>query len=257
MTAEEGWDRFSRRLLLQRSSLLAATIALGGLVDAKGLLADADAAITDDLIADCMLGLAAFVLPGNDRYSKSQGMTADGPGAVDSGALATFIRSLDEFLPPPENNLPLSGAASLLLNDYAVRVRPTAVAGQFRTPFSNLTFNEKVEVFRRFEAEAVASTAAPELKFVAGLLPTFAAFVFCSEAGHYDPATHQLHGRPVSWDISGYGGPSDGHAEFKGYFQGRKRALATPGTHGKHPARKHRRRHGRSRRHHTRHHAAA
>jgi hypothetical protein len=219
---------FSRRAFLQRVSLAAAGAALAelpALLDAKGLLAEAQAA-SSDVVTDTLLGLAAFILPGNDRYSMAQGESASGPGAVDSGALSAFVTSLNEFVPVSvlgvaNSSLPAANGVATLLNNYALQVNPAAASGPFSSPFANLAFKDKGTVFQRFESDAVASAQAPELKFVSGILPGFVAFLFCSEAGHHDAGTRQLTGTPVSWTIAGYSGPSEGHAELKGYYQGR------------------------------------
>jgi len=218
---------YSRRTFLRRASLAAVGAALAelpGLLGAKGLLEAARAA-PSDTVTDTLLGLAAFILPGSDAYSVAQGESAPGPGAVDSGALKAIVTSLDEFVPASalgvvNTNVPASNGVATLLNSYALQVNPAA-SGPFSSPFANLSFKQKAAVFQRFEADQTASAQAPELKFVAGILPGFVAFVFCSEAGHYDPATRQLAGRPVSWTISNYSGPAEGHAELKGYYQGR------------------------------------
>jgi hypothetical protein len=221
-------DPISRRELLQRSGLLAAAIALGGAAGAQRFIEEAVAAIDDDLKRDTLLALGAFILPGNDRYSVHQGVSADGPGAVDSGAIDELIRSLDLFLPPPLTAVPMSGGTALLLNQYALDVRQTAAVGPFPTPFANLSFQEKGEVFRRFEADNAANEAIPELKFVAGILPTFTAFIYTSEAGRFDPVTRKLTGTPVSWSMSRYTGPHDGHKELRGYYRGLKDFKSDP-----------------------------
>ena len=218
---------YSRRVFLRRMSMAglgAALAELPVLLDAKGLLEAARAA-SSDMVTDTLLGLAAFILPGSDAYSVAQGESAPGPGAVDSGALKAFVTSLDEFVPASvvgvvNTNVPASNGVATLLNSYALQVNPAA-SGPFSSPFANLSFKQKAAVFQRFEADQTASAQAPELKFVAGILPGFVAFVFCSEAGHYDAATRQLAGRPVSWTIADYSGPAEGHAELKGYYQDR------------------------------------
>jgi hypothetical protein len=140
--------------------------------------------------------------------------------------LDAFVTSLDEFVPASvvgvvNTNIPASSGVATLLNNYALEVNSAAVSGPFSSPFANLAFKDKAAVFQRFESDQVASSLAPELRFVSGILPGFVAFVFNSEAGHYDPGARQLTGKPVSWTIANYSGPAEGHAEFKGYYQGR------------------------------------
>jgi hypothetical protein len=217
-------EPWTRRALLQRAGLLASTFVVGNYVGVADLLEDARATVDDDLKRDTFRGLAAFVLPGRDGYSTQQGVTAKGRGGVEARAMDGFIRALDLFLPfQSQGSVPLSGPVALLLNDYALQVNPTAfAAGPFPTPFSNLQFREKGEVFHRLETDATVSDAWPELKFVAGAIPTFTAMMFVSEAGHYDAATRTLDGWPVGWEITGYGGGADGHNELKGWYRGVK-----------------------------------
>ena len=35
---------------------------------------------------------------------------------------------------------------------------------------------------------------------------------------------HKLTKRPVGWGIAKYGGPAEGHPEFRGYYRGHRRA---------------------------------
>jgi hypothetical protein len=229
---------FSRRALMQRAGLVgvAAFLAqLPMLLDAKGLLSKAGAQ-TLDLTQDALSGLLAFILPGDDEYSKAQGVSADGPGAIGAGTLGPFMNALDNYVPASALGftvtIPASHGVGLLLDDYALQVNAAATNGPFLTPFARLTFGEKAEVFSRFEADELVNAAVPELKFVASILPGFVAFMACSEAGVLDSATGTLSARPVAWTLSRYGGPSEGHAEFKGYYGGRRSARPTPRSRG-------------------------
>lgn len=136
--------------------------------------------------------------------------------------------------------LPLSLVFALAMNQAAVAVNPLAVSGTFLSPFSRLTYAEKLQALSMIEdanADLVATidSALPEpeaesvsgiLRFVGGALYEFVAFGVFSEYSAYNPATRRLTGRPVGWAVTGYQptGPVEGWDDFKGYFQGRKEA---------------------------------
>jgi hypothetical protein len=193
-----------------------------------GLLDEALAA-ESDVTLDTLQGIVAFFLPGNDEYSKAQGEFTGEPGAVAADTARQLQQDVDEFVPasvvPGQNAqpLPASGAVASLFNGYALRVNPAASNGAFLSPFARLSFKEKAEVFRLLEAEPLF--AGTEFAFVAGIAPGFVGFLAFSEAAVYDRTTKKLSARPVGWTLSKYGGPAEGHAEFKGYYQGRTSAL--------------------------------
>ncbi len=221
----------SRRKFLQRGGLIGLAAALPGLLQARGLIDEALAQSTD-LTVDTLNGLVAFILPGDDPYSAAQGQTAPGPGGVGSGAVPTFVTALDNFVPAGtatsgDRAIPASKGIATLLNAYATQVNPAAAGGAFPSAFARLSFAEKVEVFKRFEAEAAAEGT--ELRFVAGILPGFAAFLAFSEAGVFDPNNRAVTSRPVGWEIASFGGPAEGHREHLGYWKGRRKAAQSPG----------------------------
>ena len=76
-------------------------------------------------------------------------------------------------------------------------------------------------VFERLESDPQYDGT--ELKFVGGILPGFVSFLAWSEVGVINPKTRRVRKRPVGWRLSKYDGPAEGHAELKGYYQGRKR----------------------------------
>jgi hypothetical protein len=199
---------------------------LPALLDAKGLLEDARAQ-SSDIVVDTFSGLAAFILPGDDPYSAAQGQAASSPGGVGSGAVPALIANLDDYVPlaalGPGATLPASGGVASLLNAYAQQVNPGASNGGFASPFARLSFEEKGEVFKRIESDPTYDGT--EFKFVGGILPGFIGFLIHSEVGVLDPAKRELTGTPVSWTISGFGGPAEGHAELKGYWRGHMAAV--------------------------------
>jgi hypothetical protein len=187
---------------------------------------DEAAAAEPDLTRDTFNGLVAFVTPGDDEYSVAQGVSTEGPGGISAGATGAFIDTLDRALPAPlvggstGTTLPASAAVAQLLNNYATQVNPAASRGGFVSPLARLSFQEKGEVFRRFESDPAWEGSS--VRYLAALLPAFPAFLAFSEAGVY--RNGQLTDTPVGWRISGYGGRSDGWKEFKGYWRGRRAA---------------------------------
>jgi hypothetical protein len=163
-----------------------------------------------DLVHDTFNGLLAFVVPGPDEYSVSQGVSTAEPGGVDAVAATVLIATLDAstpFLPQ------FSATAAAILNGLAQVISPTTVS-MFLSPFARLSFAEKVAVFQIMDAT-------DSLKPLAGVLPALTAAFCFSEAGVFDPATRSLDGPPIGWQISSYQGVSEGRAEFVGYFANR------------------------------------
>jgi hypothetical protein len=290
-TARSG-TALARRQFLVRSGLLGAAVAFA---DAPGLLgAPARAAgpaqlapLFDAVATDTINGLVAFVVPGNDKYSKAQGEADKLPGGIAAKGTSFMLNALDNFYPVPQEPLrmlaqsmatslseqlgdvpigdatgplgqlddalaallddsgtvPLSALVALLLNVLATSVDPGSVAGTFISPFSNLSFANKAAAFRMLEEDTVAVAAMfdqnlPEplkqslsglLAFLAGALLEFAAFGSYSEWSGFDLKTRKLTSVPVGWRLSKYlkstgYQPVEGWDEFKGYYQGRRRA---------------------------------
>jgi hypothetical protein len=217
----------SRRAFLQRAGLFAGALAsvdLVALLDKTGLLETARAQ-TADMTADTLSGLIAFIVPGNDPYSVAQGEKAGGPGGIAAGGVEALTAGLDRYVPVTtlggSQSLPASGGVAALLNEYATRVNPVATGGGFPSPFARLSFAEKAKVFEMFEGDPALEGT--EVRFVAGILPGFSAFVSFSEVG-VRKADRTLSKRPVGWGIAHYSGPAEGHAELKGYYRGHRKA---------------------------------
>jgi hypothetical protein len=168
---------FSRRRFLQRAGNLGLATALAelpALLEARGLLEQA-LGQSPDTITGTFSGLVAMVLPGDDAAASDQ-----------TGTAHALIDALDGYVPEGTavaggRSLAASAAVAKLLNDYALQVNPVAARGRFAAPFARLTLAEKGEVFRRFESDP--ELADSEVRFVAGILPGFAAFLAFSEAG--------------------------------------------------------------------------
>lgn len=147
----------------------------------------------------------------------------------------TLDDALRALLASPTETIPLSLVVALLLNLVATQVNPLAVSGVLLSPFARLRFAEKAAAFSLIEgpdADLVAAldTQLPEplrasvsgvLRFVGGALLEFPAFGTYGEWAVFDPATRTVRSRPVGWQLTGYGGVSDGWDDFDGYYQGR------------------------------------
>ena len=226
----------SRREFLTRAgwtALGAALFQLPGVLRGRGWLDEA-AAQNADLTLDTMNGLVAFAVPGPDVYSIAQEQSSTSPGGIAARAGENMIQNLDAFLAAPSlgpfssGAVPLSGAVANLLNSMAASVDPTAASGGFPSHFSRLSFANKVEVFRRLEGTQGDDDLAKAIRYLALLLPGFAAFCCYNEWHVFDEPTRTLSGRPVGWDISNYypgqTAAADGWPELLGYYKGRKKA---------------------------------
>jgi hypothetical protein len=111
------------------------------------------------------------------------------------------------------------------------------------SPFSNLSFASKAVAFQMLEEDTVTVSAMFDnnlseplresfsglLAFLGGALLEFAAFGSYSEWSGFDAKTRELTEVPVGWRLSKYlkstgYQPVEGWDEFKGYYQGRRRA---------------------------------
>lgn len=204
-----------------RRSFLASASAGVGLLALGSIPATATAA-EPRFIEDCFAGLAAFILPGDDIYSRQQKKTFPGPGAVAAGGGVVVRESLDIYVPIQlaDTTLQAPGALgyAIILKTLALNVDGLSFIGPFANPFANLTWLKKRAVLERLEdlPGLVGST----IGFSANALPTIAGLGAYSERSAFDPRTRQLTGRPVSWDYSNYGGRSDGWPEFIGFLDG-------------------------------------
>ena len=173
---------------------------------------------------DCYQGLLAFLVPGSDGYSQQQGVMRPGPGGVSERAERVLAGSFNEAFPVPisgpgiDITVPLELFIAQLLDNEARLVAPASGAGPFASPFANLSFDDKVEVFRRLESEQLYDGTF--LRYLLNTVPTFAGFVALSEVATFDPTTRTLTGRPASWDVTAYPGVADGRNELVGYYRG-------------------------------------
>ncbi|HUY65115.1 MAG TPA: hypothetical protein VMV14_11450 [Acidimicrobiales bacterium] len=145
-----------------------------------------------------------------------------------------------------QGTFPLSLMVALLLNFLATLIDPTAVNGDFLSPFARLSFAQKTQAFALLEGEASTVAAMIDsnlsepakeslsglLEFLGGALVEFAAFGTYSEFGAFDASTRTVTMTPVGWTISQYltvapgRRPPEGWDEMKGYLGGETQASA-------------------------------
>ena len=199
---------------------------LPGVLAAKGWLEDAYAQ-SGDVVVETLSGLVAFILPGDDPV-------LGGPGDEDRRARRHRGRHGAGLHPQPRRvragcrsrasgteTLPASGGVAMLLNRYALEVNPAAGEGDAISPFARLTFDEKAEVMRLFEADPLWDDT--EFKFVVGD-PARLRRVPGVVRGRRDRPRHARadETRPVGWKLAKFDGPAEGHPEFRGYYRGHK-----------------------------------
>lgn len=211
-------ERLSRRALLAHAGLLAFTAALAPLprmAERAGLLDAAWAATPDSVIRDTLDGVAAYVVPGNDRFSAAQGVSRPGPGGVAARA-GEGLRATLEI-----SGSAVPDAVVTILNSFARTIDPGADnrAGDlgFGAPLPALAYAAKQVLFSRL-SQSVDET----LRTLGGSLPAVTAFLAYSEYGVLDAPTNTLTAEPVGWQLTGYDGVADGRNAFRGYFEGRR-----------------------------------
>ncbi|NLV78651.1 MAG: hypothetical protein GXY65_04795 [Rhodococcus sp.] len=176
-----------------------------------------------DATTDTINAILAFVVPGDDPYSRQQGMATDRPGGVTPGTTDSLRRTFDLAVPdmgltPLGLDVTGADAVAALVNLFAVTAEPSSVTGPFAAPFANLSHASKAHVFDlldtdpRFPGRSIA--------YAVNAIPTLAAFVAYSEVSAFDRDRRVLTGRPVGWALSDYAGVGDGWDEFLGYYGG-------------------------------------
>jgi hypothetical protein len=99
----------SRRGFLARVGVLGVAVGSGalaapGLAGASPLAPDAAALrpLLADLARDTLTGLAVFVVPGPDPFSRAQGTPRREPGAIEAGTPDSLVDLLDRVVPFPD-----------------------------------------------------------------------------------------------------------------------------------------------------------
>lgn len=174
-------------------------------------------------LEDTFNGVAAFVVPGNDKYSRHQRVSTNRPGGVDAQAGRAVRETVDAAIPlvVGEGELAAPGALgiALLLETLSIARSPLSVVGPFSSPFANLNFTRKRQVLQDLDNTPLLNRSS--IEFAANAVITLAALGAYSEVGEFNHRTKELTGRPVGWELSKYGGVSDGWPEFIGYYQDR------------------------------------
>ncbi|MGV9745870.1 hypothetical protein ACWDTG_13235 [Rhodococcus zopfii] len=211
------WNR--RRFLAGMTGTAAALVGVTCLFSTE---ATARPAAGAPPVRDTIGGILAFVVPGNDPYSRRQGMSTDRVGGATDGAMASLEHTFDHASPVPllgraAGNLPGAAAVAALVNMYAVTVDARSIAGPFAAPFANLSHTAKARVFELLDSEP--QFTGTMLTYVVNAIPTLAAFAAYSEASAFDPDRRVLTGRPAGWELTRYAGVGDGWDEFEGYYR--------------------------------------
>ncbi|MBD0322507.1 MAG: twin-arginine translocation signal domain-containing protein [Aldersonia sp.] len=210
-----------RRFLAGVAGTGIAMLGVGSLFAPEATAQSADAALPP--VNDTLNGILSFVVPGNDAYSRHQGVATDRPGGVNPGSTASLARTFDQAVPFPVLgpafgiNLPGAAAISALVNLFVATVDAGA-RGPFTAPFANLTHANKAQVFELIDTTPLLPGL--PVKFVANAIPTLAAFAAYAEVSAFDARSRTLTGRPVGWELSRYERTSDGWDEFIGYYRG-------------------------------------
>jgi hypothetical protein len=214
--------------LVRRSLLIGVptTVALAALPSPV-----ARAASGEDYVTQGLNGVVAYVVPGEDGYSRQQGLTAPYPGGVAAGAGRALAHTYDQAVevaiaPALAINLPGAQGVSLLLALFTAWRYPSA-SGPFDHPFANLRHAQKGAVLADLDRQEFWQ--ATPLGYALGTLVTLAAFCSFAEAGVYDRARGSLARWPVGWTLARYRGVSDGWPELLGYWQGRT-SVSDPGV---------------------------
>lgn len=205
----------------RRRFLAGAAAGAGGLVVAGSWPAPAAAGVTS--IDHAFAGVAAFVAPGNDSFSRQQGVQTTQPGGVDAQAGRVVIETLDAALPlvagEAEVRAPGALGVAILLDTLAVQRKALSVVGPFASPFANLKYLDKRWVLEQLDLSPLLNGT--PLEYGGNAITTLAAMGAFSERASFDRQAQQLRDRPKAWDRSKYGGVSDGWPEFIGYYQDR------------------------------------
>ncbi|WP_026181007.1 hypothetical protein [Demetria terragena] len=88
-----------------------------------GLVLDLVKKLLAEIGRDVYKGLAVFVVPGEDAYSRAQGTESTGPGGLDTRTPDFLIESLDNYVPLPDQlATPLAQALATGLGDIGIKI---------------------------------------------------------------------------------------------------------------------------------------
>ncbi|MFI7588523.1 hypothetical protein ACIB24_15745 [Spongisporangium articulatum] len=196
---------------------------LAGLPASAAVVLTARPAVADDYVDQGFHALAAYVLPGDDAYSRRQAVTAPRAGGVAAGTAGMLKETYDHAVqisvaPHLGVHAPGAGGIAALLDLYSRKRYPLKSVGPFAHPFANLAHAAKARVLADIDTDA-ALQALP-LGFGFNTIITLAAFGAFGERAVYRDG--RLTARPLGWQLTGYAGVSDGHPELRGYWAGRR-----------------------------------
>jgi hypothetical protein len=218
-----GSARLSRRAFVAQTALLAAAVlAPVPRAAVRAGLMPADSPAAPALVLDTLNGVAAYVVPGDDRYSIAQRVSSLHPGGVAARAGEGLHATLAAVAPG------IVDATVYVLNGLARAVDPgadvRAAGAGLAAPFAALSFTAKEEVFVRLSQSVDES-----LRLLGGILPPLGAFLAYSEYGVLTQGAAELASRPVGWQLTGYEGVADGRNAFRGYYGGRRQSRSRVG----------------------------
>lgn len=210
----------SRRALLfgTPAAVMVAAIAAGDPASAA-----AAAATTDESVNAAFNGLASYVLPGDDAYSRRQGRTRPGPGGVAAGTAGHLYDCYQHAFAAAINtrygvNLPAPQLISAVIDAFTRTRYPVESIGPLKHPFANLKHAQKAQVLADLDEERLLRRL--PIGFGFNTIITLTGLGCYSEYGVFDQRTRTLTGRPVGWALSNHAGVSDGWPEFIGYWRG-------------------------------------
>lgn len=203
----------------------AAVAGVAGIASVPLLNAPA-ASAADSSIDQAFNALAAFVVPGNDEYSRRQGVFTGRRGGVANGGGKVVQNVLNAGLPIVIAELSISAPGalgfSLILRYYTFQEHAGSAFGPFGHPFANLKWKQKRDVLDAIDTSGVFKDT--PITYSANSLATLAALGGFSEGTSLVVRQGQVNtvsGTPVGHELSKYQGVSDGHPEFIGYYQDR------------------------------------
>jgi hypothetical protein len=205
-----------------RRTLLIATPAAALVTSLAAGQTPASAATTDESVMAAFNGLASYVLPGDDEYSRRQARTRPGPGGVAAGAAGHLYDCYQHAFAAAINtkygvNLPAPQLISAILDAFSRTRYLIESIGPLKHPFANLTHPGKARVLADIDEQPLLRGLPVGFGF--NTIITLTGLGCYSEYGVFDQRTRTLTGRPVGWELSNHAGVRNGWPEFIGYWR--------------------------------------
>jgi len=191
----------------------------------------AHAATKDTWTIQAFNGLASYVLPGDDAYSRQQRRTRPGPGGVAAGTAAHLEACYQHAFAAAVNtrygvNLPAAELVAAVIDSFTQARFLLQSAGPYVHPFANLTWARKGEVLAAIDEEQFLRRL--PIGFGFNTILTLTGLGCYSEYGVFDQRTRQLTGTPVGWKLANHAGVRDGWPELTGYWGGVRQVPDVP-----------------------------